>query len=194
MLPAILLLCIANMHSNTSVAQTAVNDTLKADTTIEETATDTAVITFDTAKYAPFQPNPKRAGLYSALVPGLGQIYNRQYWKLPIVYGALGVATYFLIDNVNEYQKLRSAYIGRIANPYHHDDYPQYDRDQLRQLQEDANSQMNMTVLYTSLGFVLQIVDAITSAHLKNFDISRDISLVPVATPKGMGMGLVFNF
>ncbi|MBS1688467.1 MAG: hypothetical protein JSS96_07065, partial [Bacteroidetes bacterium] len=48
-----------------------------------------------------FQPNPKKAGLYSAIVPGLGQLYNRQYWKIPVIYVGIGVAAYFIQDNLN---------------------------------------------------------------------------------------------
>lgn len=147
-------------------------------------------------KKEPFQPNPKKAGLYSAIVPGLGQLYNRQYWKVPVVYAGLAVAGYFFIDNLNNYQDYRKAYIGRINNPYPTDKYVAiYTTDQLQQLQNDYNKYLDMTVLFSTVGFAMQVIDAITSAHLKNFDISRDISLKmrPVVTPFGPGLGLVMN-
>ena len=147
-------------------------------------------------KKGPFQPNPKKAGLYSALVPGMGQLYNRQYWKVPVVYAGLAIAGYFFIDNLNNYQSYRKAYIGRINNPYPTDQYVgRYDTPQLQQLQSDYSKYLDMTVLFTTVGYALQVIDAITSAHLKNFDVSRDISLKvrPVATPNGIGMGLVMN-
>ena len=150
-----------------------------------------------TTKKGPFQPNPKKAGLYSSIVPGLGQLYNRQYWKIPIVYVAVGVAGYFFIDNLNNYQAYRKAYIGRINNPYPTDKYVGlYSDSQLQQLQNDYNKFLDLTVLFSTLGYALQIMDAVTSAHLKNFDISRDISLrmKPVATQTGIGLGLVMNF
>ena len=143
-----------------------------------------------------YQPNPKKAGLYSALIPGLGQLYNHQYWKIPVIYAAVGVAGYFLVDNLTQYQNYRKAYIGRINNPYPTDQYvKQYTTDQLQQLQNDYNKYLDMTALFSVIGYALQVVDAITSAHLKNFDVSRDISLKirPVATPTGIGMGLVMN-
>jgi len=148
------------------------------------------------AKKGPFQPNPKKAGLYSAIVPGMGQLYNRQYWKVPVVYAGLAIAGYFFIDNLNNYQSYRKAYIGRINNPYPTDKYVNiYTTGQLQQLQNDYNKYLDMTVLFTTVGYALQVIDAITSAHLKNFDVSRDISLKirPVATPIGIGMGLVMN-
>ncbi len=148
-------------------------------------------------KAHPYQPNPKKAGLYSAIVPGLGQAYNHEYWKIPVIYVGIGVAGYFIADNLNNYQSYRKAYISRINNPNPTDKYVNiYTTAQLSQLQNDYNKYLDLTVMFTSLGYVLQILDAVTSAHLKNFDISRDISLhmMPVATPNYVGFGLVANF
>ncbi|PQJ11057.1 hypothetical protein CJD36_013895 [Flavipsychrobacter stenotrophus] len=144
-------------------------------------------------KRLPFQPNPKRAGLYSAILPGVGQFYNRQYWKIPVIYAGLAVAGYYFVDNLNNYQAFRKAYIGRINNPYPTDKYVNiYTQDQLQQLQNDYNKFLNLTVLFTGVGYTLQVLEAITGAHLKNFDISRDISLnvQPVVYPKALGIGL----
>ncbi len=149
------------------------------------------------AKPKPYQPNPKKSGLYSALLPGLGQLNNHQYWKVPVVYAGLAVGGYFIIDNLNSYQSFRKAYIGRINNNNPTDEFVGiYSKDQLSQLQNDASKYLNLSVLFTSLGYALQVMDAITSAHLKNFDISRDLSMrfVPIAYPGGAGMGLVMNF
>lgn len=114
-----------------------------------------------------------------------------------MVYAGLAVGGYFIIDNLNNYQSYRKAYIGRINNNNPTDQYVGlYSKDQLSQLQNDYNKYLNLSVLFTSLGYALQVMDAITSAHLKNFDISRDLSMrfVPVAYPGGAGMGLVMNF
>lgn len=148
-------------------------------------------------KRGPFQPNPKKAGLYSSLVPGLGQLYNRQYWKIPVIYAGVAVAGYYIGRNLNLYQSYRKAYINRINNPNYKDEYTDiYSSDQLQQLQNDYNKYLDLSVLFTALGYGLQIVDAITSAHLKNFDVSRDISMrmFPVVVPKGAGMALVMSF
>lgn len=150
-----------------------------------------------TIKKQPFQPNPKRAGLYSAILPGLGQFYNRQYWKIPVIYAGLAVAGYYFVDNLNNYQSYRKAYVGRVGNNYPTDKYIGiYSQEQLQQLQSDANKFLNLTVLFTGVGYTLQILEAITGAHLKNFDISRDISMQvqPVAYPKAIGLGMVVNF
>ena len=155
------------------------------------------VVATDSAKPQVFQPNPKRAGLYSAILPGLGQFYNRQYWKVPVIYAGLGIAAYFINDNLTQYRDYRKAYIGRINNPYPTDKYVNtYTTDQLQQLQNDYNKYLDLSILFTGIGYGLQVMEAITAAHLKNFDVSRDISLhvQPVAFPKGAGLGIVMNF
>lgn len=144
-----------------------------------------------------FQPNPKRAGLYSAIVPGLGQFYNRQYWKVPVIYAGLAVAGYYFADNLKNYQDYRKAYIGRINNPYPTDKYVGiYTIDQLQTLQNDYNRYLNLTVLATGVGYMLQVMEAITGAHLKNFDVSRDISLhaQPMVYPRALGLCVAVNF
>jgi hypothetical protein len=146
-----------------------------------------------------FQPNPKKAGLYSAIIPGLGQAYNRNYWKVPVVLVGIGVAGYFYRENYNDYQDYRKAYISRIGvdNPaYWTDEFnTRYDKTQLLQYQNDAKKYLDMTVLFSGIGYALVVLDAVTSAHLKNFDISRDISMKvsPVVVPGGGGMALVVN-
>jgi hypothetical protein len=192
LLYGLLSICIVATVQQESLAQ-AVGDTGK---TTQPVATQTET-TDSVGKPHVFQPNPKKAGLYSALIPGMGQIYNRQYWKVPIVYAGLAVAGYFIADNLNNYQSYRKAYVGRINNPRPTDKYVDiYSIDQLKQLQDDYDKYLNLTVLFTGIGYALHVVDAITSAHLKNFDISRDISMrvSPVAYPNGVGVGLVMNF
>jgi hypothetical protein len=108
----------------------------------------------------------------------------------------LGVAGYFIEENYVNYQQYRKAYIGRINNQYPTDKYVNiYSTDQLRQLQDDYNKYLHMAVLFTGIGYTLQVLDAITAAHLKNFDISRDLSLrlQPVVSPYGVGVGLTLK-
>ena len=148
----------------------------------------------------PFQPNPKKAGLYAAILPGLGQVYNRQYWKIPIVYAVMGTTGYFVANNLTNYRKYRKAYVGRLTDPNYRDEFSELNvGDQIayvKQIQDDYSKNLNISVLLTGVGYFLQVLDAITGAHLKNFDMSRDISMhvQPVAMPNGIGMGLVMNF
>jgi hypothetical protein len=148
-------------------------------------------------KKGPFQPNPKKSGLYSAIIPGLGQLYNRQYWKVPVIYVGIGVAAYFFETNLTSYRDYRSAYIGRVNNPYPTDKYVNlYTEDQLKQLQTDYEQYLDLTALFAGIGYILQVMDAIVFAHLKNFDVSKDLSfrMSPVVYPNGgAGFGLVMN-
>lgn len=197
-----ILLCafmIASQHSTAQVAKdtlltNALKDTTVYNNTLPSASGDTVAIP---VKPKPFQPNPKKAGLYSSIVPGLGQLYNRQYWKIPVIYAGIGIAGYFFLHNLDNYQSYRKAYINRINNPNYIDKYTGiYDGTQLQQLQSDYNKYLDLTVLFSAIGYTLEVIDAITSAHLKNFEVSRDISLhiKPAVLPNGAGMALVVNF
>ncbi|MFT4061581.1 MAG: DUF5683 domain-containing protein [Edaphocola sp.] len=145
---------------------------------------------------------PKKIALFSAMCPGLGQIKNKDYWKLPIIYAGVGVAVYFLYDNSKGYNKFR-----RAAAAYQNGDYDSLDdlgipdtddrSEYITYYKDYYKRYLDMTALLTALGYTLQIVDAAVFAHLKNFDISEDISLRlrPVLLPNGgLGMGLVMRF
>jgi len=145
-----------------------------------------------------FEPNPKKSGMYSSILPGLGQAYNRQYWKVPVVYAILGTAGYFIGYNYNKYTEYRQAYIYAIdGDPGTSDELSEsYDAQSLQRLQNNYKKDLDVIVLLTSVGYALQIMDAVASAHLKNFDVSRDITLQvkPMVQNNFVGMGLVMNF
>jgi hypothetical protein len=156
-------------------------------------------------KVLPFQPNPKKSALYSAILPGAGQLYNRQYWKIPVVYAGVGAAAGFIIYNSNKYREYRHAYISRINNPTYTDEFttiysnlsPAQLQQQLQLLQNAYKKDLDLTVLLSTIGYTLQVLDALAFAHLRNFDVSRDISMnvQPVAMPRGgPGLGLVMRF
>lgn len=143
------------------------------------------------------QPNPKKAGLYSAILPGAGQLYNKQYWKIPLIYAGAGVAVYFFVDNQKQYRKYRRAYISRIDNDLSNDLEKNYSPDQLKTLQDEYKKWLDMTGLFTAVGYTLQVLDAVVFAHLKDFDISHDISLrmQPVSHNNGgVGFGIAMYF
>ncbi len=163
--------------------------------------TDTTVVArIDTAmipgKRLPFTPVPKRAGLYSAILPGMGQLYNRQYWKMPVIYAGMAVTGYFLIDNINKHRDYRKIYIGRIDNDPTTTDDLTYTTEEVKLLQDTYKKYTDLTVLFTALGYMIQVLDAVASAHLKNFDVSPDISMrmQPVLYGNGIGFGVVMNF
>lgn len=142
--------------------------------------------------------NPKRTGLYSAILPGLGQAANKQYWKIPVIYAGAAVAAYYIYDNRKNYNEFRSIYIGRLSNnPASFLQHPEL--TELSQVQDAMNyyrHYLDLTVVLSAAGYAFQIIDAVVFANLKGFDISPDISLKlqPVLYPTGgAGLGLVMN-
>ena len=124
------------------------------------------------------KPIPKRAGLYSACLPGLGQAYNRQYWKVGLVYAGSAVITGFLISNYREFHKYRKVYIGMIDNnPETPDTYNNYTVEDVKYLQDSYRKYFEYSVLTAVVGYVINILDAFIAAHLKGFDMGKDISL-----------------
>lgn len=146
---------------------------------------------------AAFEPNPKKAGLYSAILPGLGQVYDRKYWKLPLIYAAAATSAYFISFNSQNYRKYRKAYVSRQdANPNNDELTDLYtNANDLKQLQDEYKKYLDLTILISGVAYAAQVVDAIVFAHLKNFDISRNISMrmSPVVQYNYAGVGLVFT-
>ena len=138
---------------------------------------------------------PKRAGLYSAILPGLGQIYNKQYWKTGLVAVAAGTVTYFIIDNRKNYQKYQEAYISRIDNnPATTDTFYQYSINDIDILRRGFRKYYEYSIISGTVCYLVNILDAFTSSHLKTFDMSKNISMK--ATPfynlqKQMGLKIV---
>ena len=145
-----------------------------------------------------FSPIPKKAALFSAMLPGGGQFYNRQWWKVPVIYAGVATSFYFLIDNTNQYRKYRTAYLASL-NPLGSDEplLKRYNQQQLKTLQDAYRQNLDLTTLFTAVGYTIQVLDALVFAHLKNFDVSQDLSLrmKPVVMPAGgLGLGLVMGF
>ncbi|MDI9319620.1 MAG: DUF5683 domain-containing protein [Phycisphaerales bacterium] len=156
------------------------------------------VLAKDSVRKIIFQPDAKRAGLLSALMPGMGQVYNRQYWKVPIVYAVMGTAIYFIVHNNNEYNRYRKAYVSRLANPNSVDEFTGIlNINGIKQYQDEAKKNMDLMTVLTVVVYAGQIMEAISGAHLRNFDISKDLTMQirPVITPiNTFGVGLVMNF
>ncbi|HPH83861.1 MAG TPA: DUF5683 domain-containing protein [Ferruginibacter sp.] len=135
--------------------------------------------TDSTAKYS-----PRKAIIRSAIIPGWGQIYNKKYWKLPLVYGALGTTTYLFFRNLNQYRTAKNAYIlatdGDVTNdilipqPYYSvKDQP----ERIRTFRNQVRQNVDYSVLFFLIFWGLNVADAAVDAHLKTFDVSEDISL-----------------
>ncbi len=128
----------------------------------------------------PKNHNPKTATLL-ALIPGAGQIYNRRYWKLPIVYGGLGALGYFTVNSYIEYRCFRKAYLHAVDNDPLTVDVcslaPTATESQLKVYRDNAQTSSETFLLLSILFYGLTITDAFVDAHLMKFDISDDLSV-----------------
>lgn len=120
------------------------------------------------------KPLPARASLYSALLPGLGQAYNGDYWKIPIFYGGLAVSGYCWAFNQKQFKRYKNMYIEAIAqgDQYKGQLSPEnmiWYRDKFRRFRD-------YSIIATILVYALNIIDANVFAHFNNFDISDDLS------------------
>jgi hypothetical protein len=166
--------------------------------------------------------DPSRATWYSIFCPGLGQFYNRKYWKIPIVWAAVGIPAYTYFDNRNWYHKtqaaislmdtyatLNEAIPDSLINKFPPNLQtflragPGYE-NQLRTARNAYRQYEDYSALFFILFYGLQIIDATVDAHLMGFDISNQLSVnfqqpsapATLAGPMGPGMGisLVFDF
>lgn len=122
------------------------------------------------------QNDPRKALLYSAIFPGSGQIYNKKYWKVPIVWGGLGVLVY-AVDFYNQgYNQFRSELFGVLESG---DTFSPsgYNESQLRTLTDAYRRQRDFFVVLTGMFYLLQMVDAHVDAHLKEFEINPRLKI-----------------
>lgn len=126
-----------------------------------------------------FNPlSPSKAAFYSAIFPGAGQIYNKKYWKAPIVWGAMGTSIYLYLDNNNEYDRYRTAFKMREAGLQ--DEFANVvSRNGLISAQKTLKSNRDLALLTTVIFYVLQIVEASVNAHLLQFNTNDNLSFTP---------------
>ena len=137
---------------------------------------------------------PKRAGLYSAILPGAGQVYTKNYWKVPIIYAGLITSAYYIKENHTLYNLYKQTYINRWEGDRTDEFTNRYTDANLLILTEHYRKNAEVSVLLFTLTYVLNIVDASVSAHLFDYDVSEDISLhiqpIYMAKEKASGLSL----
>lgn len=156
--------------------------------------------------YEPYDPlSPARAAFYSAVLPGLGQAYNGKYWKIPVVYTALGIGVYFYLNNDQQYDRYRDAYKSRLAGKTtdefsDEDGSPIVSTNGLIEAQRFYQRNKEISVLVTLGLYALNIIDANVDAHLQQFNVSEDLSLRPsvdfdhYSGKTGYGLTLNYDF
>lgn len=166
-----------------AVAQKADSAVVRADSLINTVFADTV-----TSKADKRQFSPRKAAIRSAIIPGWGQAYNKKYWKIPIVYGALGTTAVVFNFNLTQYKRISFAYRW-LVNPMRDSaDLKKIDPDlqpfiaanatnDLRNYRNSFRKNIDYSVLVFLLFWGLNVVDATVDAHLKGFDVSDDLSL-----------------
>ena len=115
--------------------------------------------------------------MYSALLPGAGQVYTKKYWKVPIIYAGLITSFYYIKENHNLYHLYKQTYLNRIEGNRTDEFTNRYTDINLLTLTEHYRRNREVAALLFTLTYMLNIVDASVSAHLFDYDISEDISL-----------------
>ncbi len=168
------------------------------------------VVIQDTIPRPPIDPlSPSRAAFYSAVLPGLGQAYNKKYWKIPIIYAALGTGVYFYIDNTNEYNRYRDAYKSRLAG-FDTDEFWGTDsqgnplntavvsNDGLIRAQRTLRRNREISILVTLGIYALNIIDANVDAHLLQYNVDENLAIKPHFNIDELSaktnLGLTFDF
>jgi Family of unknown function (DUF5683) len=135
----------------------------------------------NTTNYNPLSPS--KAAFYSAILPGLGQAYNKKYWKIPFVYAALGSGVYFYSSNNNNYNRARTAFKLRKNNKP--DEFDGLDgniflsEDALISAQETYKKDRDLSLLVTVGLYVLQVIEASVNAHLLQHNINNNLTINP---------------
>jgi hypothetical protein len=128
--------------------------------------------------------SPRKATIYSMVLPGLGQAYNKKYWKIPIVYAGFGVFYYFISFNQKEYKAWSDGYYHSLSDPDHlespvndyeamYGDHPDIMKDQ----KDYYRRNRDLTYILTGIWYLLNIVDATVDAHLYTWEIDDSLSL-----------------
>lgn len=186
----------------------SVNDTIEKNLEQEGIVIDGKVKKRETNPLA-----PSKAAFYSAILPGLGQVYNKRYWKVPIVWGALGIGIYAYNFNNREYNRFRDAFKRRKAGFADDEFYdinnsgivpgnPDISDEALQNAQERAQTDRDLALAITIGLYILNIVDANVDAHLKQFNVDEDLALDikpfleynPVTTDPMYGLAFTVKF
>jgi hypothetical protein len=165
-------------------------------------------VTYEKKRINPLAPS--KAAFYSAILPGLGQVYNKRYWKAPIVWGAIGTGIYVYSINNTNYRSARNAFKRRLAG-FEDDEFfdingdgngPDVSDEALQDAQERTQRDRDLALVITIALYALNIIDANVDAHLKQYNVDDNLAvdfkpyldLNPVTNQPNYGMALVVKF
>ena len=178
-------------------------DTLDS-TLVDQNLQDTLIIAANEAIEVitdTLENRPNTAALYSAALPGLGQAYNKKYWKIPIVWGGFAAFGYFINWHNEQYQFYRRNLIYAIEGDPDYPNETNLDVATLRSGRDFYRRNRDQLALYGILFYLVQIVDAHVDAHLIEFDVNQDLSariqpnFIPLQTGGGnLTLSIKFTF
>ena len=170
-------------------SQVIPNDTIRVENSAQgsvstkSSKSDVEVLTDIQESNAPVKVqkfNPTKAGLYSAVLPGLGQFYNKKYWKIPIVWGAVGTGIGVAIWNDNQYKRYRNAFVSELNGlPHEFSGIRGIDKTVLGNAQDRSKRQRDYAIGISALIYILNIVDAVVDAHLYEGRNDPDFAITP---------------
>jgi hypothetical protein len=142
---------------------------------------------------------PAKAAFYSAVVPGLGQAYNKKYWKIPLAVAAVGIPIYVYTVNDKEYNRLRDAFRIRLAGGTddefsNEDGTPFITTEGLERAQRTSQRNKELSILITAALYVLQIIDANVDGHLSQFSVDRNLTVLPYMDYNTLSVGSTYGF
>lgn len=129
-------------------------------------------------------PEPKKVLYRSMMIPGWGQVINKQVWKVPIVYALFVGLGYYTYDLTRQYHGFRAAYYNEIRGEetdYRYGETPDFvpdgmSADQMRVIRDNLRNDRDLSYIYIGLAYGLNILDAYVYAHMRSFDVSDDLS------------------
>ena len=125
--------------------------------------------------------SPAKAGLYSAVLPGLGQFYNTKYWKIPIVWGAVGTGVGIALWNDKQYKLYRGYFVAKLNGTPNEfvDSNPRFTKEVFGNAQDQYKRQRDYAIGIAALIYILNIVDAVVDAHLYEGRHDPDLAITP---------------
>jgi len=175
------------MSFNFLNAQTATIDT------IQTASSDTLQQDDPYGVFDMFKGNPGKAALYSIVIPGAGQIYNKQYWKVPIALAAEGAAIYNLINTWESYDRWDTDWklLVNMEDPLYTDNM---DINSVKRIRDNRREKRDQAWIVLIGVHVLVAADAFVSRHLIEFDVDDDISLFVDPAYNYPGVNITMNF
>lgn len=132
-------------------------------------------------------PSPAKSTLYSLLLPGLGQLYNGEFWKVPLYWGLMAGSIHFVVDNNTQYKRWKRIYDLATSSDVPEEERPPQSADNAKYYRDAYRRLRDYSILATAISYVLQVIDANVFAYMQDFEVNDEISMkvAPSVVPMG---------